>query len=158
MLEVHQVVAKKEATVSEVFCQDRFTSRCREFGLQPGYALDLTTGWDLDDPEQMQKAEELQTTYEPQVLIGSPSCRAHSQLLKFNVMDEEKRRRWREASLVHLRACCRMYKRQVESGRIFLHEHPHAADSWKKKFKQGRAKSSGSQKQEANKKRTATTK
>ena len=85
MIEIHQVVAKKEATVSEVFCYDRFTSRCRRFGLQPGYALDLTTGWDLDDPEQMQQAEELQITYEPQVLIGSPSCRAHSQLLKFNV-------------------------------------------------------------------------
>ena len=36
--------AKFRGDVAEVFCTDRFTSRCREFGLHPGVALDKTLG------------------------------------------------------------------------------------------------------------------
>jgi len=29
-----------------------------------------------------------------------------------------------------LHVACRAYKRQYDCGRLFLHEHPHGADSW----------------------------
>ena len=43
--------AKFQGDVAEVFCTDRFTSRCREFGLHPGVALDKTLGWNVNGQE-----------------------------------------------------------------------------------------------------------
>ena len=31
----------------------------------------------------------------------------------------------------HLRFCMRLYKKQADAGRLFLHEHPAYATSWK---------------------------
>ena len=36
----------------------------------------------------------------------------------------------KEAGRLHLRWCCRLYKKQVERGAFFLHEHPGQATSW----------------------------
>lgn len=55
-----------------------------KFGiLQPGYALDLTTGWDLDDPKQELEAFELQARMRPSLLVGSPECSPFSTLMNF---------------------------------------------------------------------------
>ena len=34
-------------------------------------------------------------------------------------------------ALKHLRFVCRVYKKQMDEGRYFLHEHPASASSWK---------------------------
>jgi hypothetical protein len=69
-----------DAIVSEIFCKDRITSMTRKFGLHPGYALDLSTGWDLDEPSQVVKAFETQDATNPHLLVGSPQCAPWSQL------------------------------------------------------------------------------
>ena len=33
-------------------------------------------------------------------------------------------------AMTHLRFACKLYKRQVQKGRFFLHERPHTASSW----------------------------
>ena len=41
-------------------------------------------------------------------------------------------RKWVEA-MIHLKFVCSLYKKQVEAGRYFLHEHPSGATSWAQK-------------------------
>ena len=36
-----------EVDVTEIFSPERFSSRARAFGLRPGLAFDLRTGWDF---------------------------------------------------------------------------------------------------------------
>eukprot|EP00971_Amphidinium_carterae_P340871 6479398-Amphidinium_carterae.1 len=74
--------------VSEVFCKNRFTSQAKQNGLHPGYALDLTTGWDLNDAVQVKKAFELQETVRPYLLVGSPECAPWSQLMHFGMSQD----------------------------------------------------------------------
>eukprot|EP00973_Karenia_brevis_P067611 9407632-Karenia_brevis.AAC.1 len=60
--------ALEKAIVSEVFCKNRFTSQASKHGLHPGYALDLTTGWNLDDPKQAAEAFRLREAIRPKLL------------------------------------------------------------------------------------------
>ena len=62
--------------VSEIFCKDRFTSRAREFGRTPGFAFDISEGWDLNDPESRRRALTVQEETEPVIVVGSPRCTA----------------------------------------------------------------------------------
>ena len=72
-----------EAKVSEVFGRGKFLERAREFGLTPGFALDLGTGWDLNVHTQRVEAARLQERDRPLLLIGSPRCTAWTSLLNF---------------------------------------------------------------------------
>ena len=126
-LEISMV--RERAIVSEVFCKNRFTSVASKFGLHPGYALDLTTGWDLDDPIQEKGAFELQETVRPYLLVGSPDCAPWSQLMGFGTGAATQPERMEKARR-HLNISCQMYNRQFDEGRHFLHEHPHGARSW----------------------------
>ena len=65
----------------------------------------------------------------PLLVIGSPPCTAFSRL-------QELSRHKRDAGIVraeidhaveHVRFCADVYKTQLKSGRLFLHEHPHTA-------------------------------
>ena len=80
-LEINQIVAnelecfgvegaKKQPDVAEVFCRDRFTSECPKYRLNPGFALDLSTGWDFNREEHRAKALELLAREEPHVRGG----------------------------------------------------------------------------------------
>ncbi len=136
-LEVSAVHADN-AIVSEVFCKNRFTSKAGGFGLHPGFALDYTTGWDLDDPTQRSEAFKLRETIRPKLLIGSPECSPFSSLQFLNqkgdrTLRDERLKRGRD----HLDCCCQMYHGQLDDGNYFLHEHPHAASSWQEECVQG---------------------
>ena len=69
--------------VSEVYSPARVTEQARkhpEYGLLPGFALDLTTAdeqgvsWDFDVPARRAAALELVRRTKPLFLIGSPMC------------------------------------------------------------------------------------
>ena len=77
------------SSISEIFCKDRFTSRCSEYGLPSGFALDLSTGWGLNDPVQAEEAAELFRACSPWFLVGSPKCTAFSTILNLGTIKEE---------------------------------------------------------------------
>ena len=66
--------------VSEVFSPPRFTAQCHRFGLTPGLAMDLRTGWDFDVAEHRDKAWEHLVHDQPYLVIGSPECKAFSSM------------------------------------------------------------------------------
>eukprot|EP00972_Heterocapsa_arctica_P103419 15240408-Heterocapsa_arctica.AAC.1 len=68
-------------TTSEIDSPPRITQAARSNpgpGIQPGFALDLTTLdefgnlWDFDDAKQRERAMERVRSEKPQLLIGSP--------------------------------------------------------------------------------------
>merc|ERR1711978_569925 len=89
--------------------------------------------WDFTDKSKRERAEELVKRCKPWILIGCPPCTDFSQMQRLN------RRNWTEwekerkmtAARVHLEFAARLYKIQMDEGRLFIHEHPAFADSWK---------------------------
>ena len=111
--------------VSEVFSRGRFTSRAKEFGMVPGFALDYRTGWDLSDPRQAEEEELLRRQTRPKFLLGSPPCSAFSQLLTFASATPDRQDELVQEGMKHLRLSCKMYIEQMNEGNDFVHEHPH---------------------------------
>ena len=66
--------------VCEVFSPPRVGKEATKFGMKPGDAMDLTTGWDFNLASHRAKAEAYVDKEKPLVLIGSPPCVAFSQL------------------------------------------------------------------------------
>ena len=65
----------------------------------------------------------------PFVLIGSPMCTMFSQLQSLSGWNDKKEERWVHAR-DHLKFVVTLYWKQVEGGRVFVHEHPAGASSW----------------------------
>ena len=70
-----QVKARKAqlgaVDVAEMFSTPRFTQGAAHLGLNAGSAVDLQTGWDLDDPEQVKALDESIEQQDPLLLTGS---------------------------------------------------------------------------------------
>ena len=115
--------------VCEVFSPPRVTAEAARFGMSAGDAMDLTTGWDFNIPEHRQKAEQYVDQEKPLVLIGSPPCVAFSQLQSL-IPESENKARKLEEGIRHMEFMVKLYKKQVEGGRIFLHENPAHATTW----------------------------
>ena len=86
---------------------------------------------DFNDPKQRKKEEALIDFQEPALLIGSPMCTAFSHIQNLNkakrdptIVEQELTR-----ARVHLYWCCHLYRKQVDRGAYFLHEHPALATS-----------------------------
>ena len=118
-----------EASVSEVFGRGKVLERAREFGLTPGFALDLGAGWDLNDHTQRAEAARLQERDRPLLLIGSPRCTAWTSLLNFRQAKQETIDNLMSEAICHMDVCVKMYNKQLEGGRYFFHEAPHTARS-----------------------------
>ena len=116
--------------ISEVFSPPRVTEMAGKFGLKPGDAMDLITGWNFDREDHRQQARELIQQRRPKLLIGSPDCTMFSQLQGLSGWNEHKASRWRQARR-HLQFVCELYRDQVRRGDWFLHEHPIGASSWR---------------------------
>ena len=116
--------------VSEMFSPPRFTQHAGRLGLRPGFAVDLSTGWNLDLPQDVAKMDELIEREKPELLTGSPDCAPFTILRNINksylnsAENKEKRRKGEE----HLKLCVERYRRQMKRGKYFLHEHPVGAD------------------------------
>ena len=107
--------------------------------LAPGVVLDLACTdpydglpCDFDKPEKRQRARTFFREQRPMVLIGSPMWTAWSTWQRLNkhtrdpaVVAEEMVK-----ARVHLDFVMRLYREQLEEGRLFIHEHPLHAASW----------------------------
>jgi len=119
--------------VAEIYNPERFTERCNDLGLRPGFAMDLETGWDLRDPEQVKELMWMLKEEDPIVLIGSPPCTWFSPLqnISKHKRDAADLEAQEAEAMHHLKVATGAYKEQHLRGRYFLHEHPAAASSWK---------------------------
>ena len=72
---------------------------------------------------------------EPALLIGSPMCTAllHTQNLSKAKRDPAAVEQELIRARVHLHLCCHLYRKQMDRGAVFLHEHPALATSWREK-------------------------
>ena len=94
--------------VAEVYSPPRVTAQARRFQLQPGEAMDLTTGWDFRRKEDRQRAEQYIQEQRPLLLIGSPMCTMFSSLQRFAPWNEGKQQQWVE-DRKHLRFVAELY-------------------------------------------------
>ena len=90
---------------------------------------DLTTGWDFNKEEHRRDAEAYVDKEDPLVLIGSPPCVARSQLQSLSPESENKAKQLAEG-IRHMEFVVRLYKKQIDAGRFFIHENPAHAKSW----------------------------
>jgi len=58
--------------LAEACNPERFRQRAGAFGLRPGLALDLRTGWDLSTPSHQEEALKGSAEERPYLLILSP--------------------------------------------------------------------------------------
>merc|ERR1712138_180337 len=91
--------------------------------------MDLTTGWDFNLESHRKLAEEYIDKHLPLVVIGSPPCTPFSQLQAFSPDSKSKAAKWREG-VRHMEFVVKLYRKQLDAGRVFLHENPAHASSW----------------------------
>ena len=115
--------------VAEIYSPVRVTEECNKFGLKPGEAMDLMTGWDFRRPEDKDRALRYIREEKPKLVIGSPMCKMFSQLQHLSPWNDKKQERWVEDRR-HIEFVCQIYRMQMQSGNWFLHEHPAGASSW----------------------------
>ena len=84
-------MSKITTHVAEIYSPPRVTAKASQFGLTPGFALDLTVNdpvddkpWDFTDPAKRERARKLRRDTKPMLLIGSPMCKAFSTLQQLN--------------------------------------------------------------------------
>ena len=124
--------------VAEVYSPPRVVEMANRMGMRGGWSLDLTicdpdgSPWDFNSIKMRNRAIEKWLNDRPFVLIGSPMCTAYSAMNRINycrLAPDEVAQRLAYAKK-RLEFCIRLYEIQWESGRYFLHEHPHDARSW----------------------------
>ena len=115
--------------VCEVFSPPRVGRVARRYGVNPGDAMDLTTGWDFNLESHRKLAEEYVDKQFPLVVIGSPPCPPFNQLQAFSPDSRSKAAKWREGAR-HMEFMVRLYRKQLDAGRVFIHENPAHATSW----------------------------
>ena len=69
-----------KVSISEIYSPPRVTAEAKNWGLRPGEAMDLTTGWDFRRQEHRDLAWSYVDKYKPELLIGSPMCTMFSTL------------------------------------------------------------------------------
>ena len=79
--------------MAELYSPKRVTLEAEKFGLKPGEAVDLTTGWDFDEPRHREAAWKYILRARPKLLIGSPMCTMFSALQNMTQWTKEKEKR-----------------------------------------------------------------
>ena len=132
--------------VCELYSQSRIAqeaaiSQYNGVRLRPGWSLDLTrndplTGmpWDLFTHASRERVRDLVRKTKPLMVIGSPPCVAFSNLqaLSRNKRDCGIVKKEMGQAVGHLKFCMEIYRIQASAGRLFMHEHPHSASSWRR--------------------------
>ena len=91
--------------------------------------MDLTTGWDFNLESHRRQAAAYVDEQKPLVLIGSPPCVAFSQPQAL-IPDSQRKARQLAEGIRHMEFVAKLYKKQIDAGRVFLHEQPAHARSW----------------------------
>ena len=103
-------------------------------------AIDLRTtrpdgeAWDFTRKADRKLALRLLDEEDPEWVVGAPPCTAFCQPnlgTTYSRMDPKEVERRIQTGLVHLKTISNVYKRQMATGRFFLHEHPRGASSWR---------------------------
>ena len=125
--------------IVELFSPPRVTDYARSKRVGDGVAMDLTTvdeqgrPWNFCLQECRERATNLIDWLDPDLLIGSPPCGPFSQLQTLNEakMDPQKRARDLAEAEQHLEFCAEQYAKRHARQKLFVHEHPALAKSWK---------------------------
>ena len=145
ILEISQLICSlgvSKSDVAEIYNPKRFVSRANEFGLRPGFAVDLSIQknnkgdyWDLSRAEDQRELKAIQRKTRPLFLVGSPPCGPFSPLqnLSKHKRTEEENEAILAEGRMHLKVACEAYEEQHRKGRFFLHEHPKPSASWQEK-------------------------
>ena len=118
----------KSPDVTEFYSPPRVIEEAIKWGLTPGMAFDLTTGWDFRRERDRQQARAYVKEKKPKIVIGSPMCTMFSSLQRLSGWDDKKQVKWCEAK-EHIKFMVEIYKIQTQEGRWFLHGHPASASS-----------------------------
>ena len=122
-------------SITEVFSPARVTEACKRFGMTPGDAYDIRSGFDLSDPKVQTQVEKKCATDEPDLPIACPPCTDFCLLQNLNIHvhgpEWEAHFLERKAkSIEHVKFCVRLFKQQIARGGYILFEHPSTASSW----------------------------
>ena len=74
----------------EVFSPPMVTIQASKFGLKPGEALDLITGYNFNKAEDRARAWEIIQRDQPALVIGSPECTMFSALHNLSTWTADK--------------------------------------------------------------------
>ena len=131
------VGALNKVDMAEIYCPERTTKLCKEYGLSPGVAMDLKNGYDSDCAADRNRVREMLDEDEPLLMVGSPPCTCFSMLQELNKHSHRDDIDWQiqfklnvEKALRHVLFCIDIYNYQRAHGRLFLHAHPWMASSW----------------------------
>ena len=129
--------------VSEIYSPPRVSALAKAlpgYGIQPGFALDLSTedadgkSWDFNSAEMRRRARRLVTETRPMFLVLSPMCRAFSTWQNLNRMQyghsDDQVRREKARAVMHINFAIELMELQIAGDRFFLYEHPDGASSW----------------------------
>ena len=118
--------------VSELINAQVFTTKASSFNLTLGTSFDLRGGYDLGDLLVQNVWANLQEQ-KPRLIVGSPPCAPFSTLM---ALSPDSVAYWEKVAegIRHLAFCMEVYAWQHAEGRLFLHEHPHGAWSWKEPY------------------------
>ena len=131
---------KYNKDVSELYSPPRVCQTALKVGLDAGTSFDLTEvdpydnkPWDFCLQEKRDRARDRINKEKPFLLIGSPPCRAFNSLFRTNIsrMDPKQVSAIIDEGKRHIEFCLELYQLQMNEGRLFLHEHPLSASSWK---------------------------
>ena len=103
----------RSVDITEIYSPQRVTNEARRYGLKPGEAMDITTGWDFRNQEDRERALRYVKEEKPLVVIGSPMCRMFSRLQKLSEWNEKKEEQWIEAK-EHIRFVVEIYREQLK--------------------------------------------
>ena len=116
--------------VAEIYSPERIAKEATKFGLKAGWSMDLLSGWDFSKLADRLSAAKYQERVKPELLVGSPMCRMFSGLQYMSGWNRHKQRQW-DTDVKHLEWAMDRYEKQMELGKLFLHEHPASASSWR---------------------------
>ena len=129
--------------VSEIYSPPRVSALAKAlpgYGLQPGFALDLTTQdtdgklWDFNSVEMRRRARRLVQETKPLFLVASPMCKAFSTWQALNHKkyghDPDQVRREKARAVMHINFVSELIEMQIAGDRFFFYEQPAWATSW----------------------------
>ena len=102
------------------------------FGLAPGLAVDIETGWDLRLSEQREACVKQLKEEDPLLTFTSPPRTSFTKVRKFS--DAKRDPKVVEAEILegemHFNFSMKICKKLYKAGKLFLHEAPWSASSW----------------------------